>query len=125
MPDHFLHCQDLLPDCTVGEKWTGHAVVLSVSGTLDMLTSQNLEIAVDSALSKSPAALIVDLTDVDFLASHGMDVLVATHHRLGADVAFLVVADGPATARPLALIGITEIITVFPTLGQALVNLAA
>jgi anti-sigma B factor antagonist len=62
---------------------------------------------------------------VDFLASHGMGVLVPTHHRVGADVNFLVVADGPATARPLTLIGITEIIAVFPTLGQALVNLAA
>jgi hypothetical protein len=34
-------------------------------------------------------------------------------------------AGDPATARPLTLIGITEIIAVFPTLGQALVNLAA
>jgi anti-sigma B factor antagonist len=124
MPD-YSQCQDLLPDCTVDETWTGRTVVLSVSGSLDMLTSPNLEIAVDSALSKGPSALIVDLTDVDFLASHGMGVLVATHHRVGADVAYLVVADGPATARPLTLIGISEIIDIYPTLSQALVGLAA
>jgi anti-sigma B factor antagonist len=117
--------QAVLPGCTVSETWSGRTVVLSVSGTLDMLTSPNLEIAVGTALSQGPAALIIDLTEVDFLASHGMSVLIAAHERTGTDIAFLVVADGPVTARPLTLIGISEIIEIHPTLDQALVGSAA
>jgi anti-anti-sigma factor len=124
MSDHSQN-QDSSSDCTLVETWSGRAVVLSVSGTLDMLTSAILETAVDTTLIRGPAALIVDLTEVDFLASAGMSVLVATHRRLGAHVAFIVVADGPVTARPLKLIGIGEIIAIYPTVSQALIDLAA
>jgi anti-sigma B factor antagonist len=124
MPDH-SHSQAVLPDCIIGETWSGRTVVLSVFGTLDMLTAPNLDIAVNNALREGPAALIIDLTDVDFLASHGMGVLIAAHHRAGSDIAFLVVADGPTTARPLTLTGIYEIIDIHPTLSQALDGLVA
>lgn len=94
--------------------------VLTVSGVVDMLTSPQLETAIDAALDQKPAGVVVDFTDVEFLASAGMGVLVAAHDKAGSDVAISVVADGPATSRPLKLVGIADILGLYPSLDEAL-----
>lgn len=68
--------------CVIGEEWVGRVAVLSVSGVVDMLTAPQLEEAITTSLGKTPAALVVDLTDVEFLASAGMGVLVGAHDQL-------------------------------------------
>lgn len=111
--------------CVVRESSTGSAVILSVTGVLDMLTAPTLAESVDRALVRRPASLIVDLQDVSFLASHGMSVIVAAHLRSGDETEVMVVAEGPATARPLTLVGIADIIAVHSTLDDALAEVAA
>ncbi|CRZ14374.1 anti-anti-sigma factor [Mycolicibacterium neworleansense] len=74
--------------------------------------------------TNTPKAVVVDLSEVDFLASAGMGLLVSTHNALAPAVRFAVVASGPATGRPLALVGITNIIDVYATLAEALVAVA-
>ena len=81
--------------------------------------------AIRTALRKRPAALVVDFSAVDFLASAGMGVLVAVHDEVVPDVGFCVVADGPATSRPLRLVGIADIVRIYPTLDEALAALDA
>ena len=63
-----------------------------------------------------------DMTDVEFLASAGMQVLMVTHNRLGENTRFAVVADGPATSRPLKITGIADYIEVFSSLDVALTS---
>ena len=111
--------------CMVDDHWDDATVILSCTGTLDVLTAVELERRIASALDKRPTAVIVDLSGVDFLASHGMSVLVATAELCSATVGFSVVADGPATSRPMQLIGLTDIITVHATLTDALQDLRA
>ncbi|CQD19844.1 anti-anti-sigma factor [Mycolicibacterium conceptionense] len=74
--------------------------------------------------TRAPKAVIVDLSAVDFLASAGIGLLVSAHHALAPAARFVVVASGPATGRPLALIGITNIIDVYATRAEALLALA-
>ena len=107
------------------ERWIDRVAVVSVSGVVDMLTSSQLETAINGALDQKPAAVVIDFTDVEFLASAGMGVLVAAHDRAGSEIAFSVVADGPATSRPLKLVGITEIVNMYPTLDGALADYQA
>jgi anti-sigma B factor antagonist len=111
--------------CVIGEEWFGRVAVLSVSGVVDMLTAPTLQDAISTALDKTPAALVVDLGDVEFLASAGMGVLVAGHDVAAPEIAFAVVADGPVTSRPLKLVGIADIISLYPTLDVALSELGA
>jgi len=111
--------------CVIGEEWVGRVAVLSVSGVVDMLTAPQLEEAITTSLGKTPAALVVDLTDVEFLASAGMGVLVGAHDQLPEDVKFGVVADGPVTSRPLKLVGIADIVDLFQTRDEALAKLDA
>jgi hypothetical protein len=61
---------------------------------------------------------------VDFLASIGMGLLIATQDRLAPGMGFAVVADGPGTSRPLTLIGAADQINMHPTLEAALASTA-
>ena len=115
---------DAVASCTVAEERVGDATVIAVSGTIDMLTVPALEAAIETATSTGPAALIVDLSAVDFLASAGMGLLAATHNALTPDTRFAVVADGPATSRPLKLVGIADIVDMHATRDEALAAVA-
>jgi anti-anti-sigma factor len=84
-----------------------------------MLTSPQLEASITTSIQKNPSAVIIDLTNVEFLASAGMGVLVAARDQLSSDVGFGVVASGPATSRPLKLVGLAEIVGLYPTLEAA------
>ena len=105
--------------CVINEEWFGRTVVVSASGVVDMLTSPHLEASLTTSLKRNPAALIVDLSEVEFLASAGMGVLVAAREQAASDIRFGVVASGPATSRPLTLIGLADIIGLYPTLAEA------
>ncbi|MGA5466032.1 STAS domain-containing protein [Mycobacterium sp. NPDC050041] len=102
------------------EEWVGSVVVVRASGAIDMLTAPALTEKVRAVVAQRPTAVIIDLTDVEFLASAGMQVLVNTHHEVTPAIRFAVVADGPATSRPLKITGLTDVITLFPTLDGAL-----
>jgi anti-sigma B factor antagonist len=112
-------------ECVISEEWYGRVAVLSVAGVVDMLTAPSLQDAMTAALDKSPSALVVNLSEVEFLASAGMGVLVAGHDLASPETGFAVVADGPVTSRPLKLVGIADIISLYPTLDVALSELGA
>ena len=62
----------------------GETLVLEVLGGLDALTAPQLVEAIMASLADQPAALIVDLSKLDFLGSAGMtalvdSVVIATH----------------------------------------------
>lgn len=111
-------------DFAVDETWIDGVVVISVSGCVDMLSAPWLTEAIDSALAKSPAGMIVDLSDVEFLASAGISVLITANGNPGHSGKFSVVADGPVTHRPLTLLGVSEIISLHRTQDEALNSLA-
>ncbi len=97
--------------------------LLAVHGEVDVATVGALETAISAALTDGPAALVIDLTDVDFLASAGLQVLVATQERIGGRADFAVVADGPATSRPIQLTGLDQILSLHPTVAEAMAAL--
>ena len=99
--------------------------IVAASGDVDMLTAPQLREAIDAALGQQPEGLIVDLSAVDFLGSAGMQVLMEAHNQTGDSVRFAVVADGPATSRPLKITGIADLITLYASLDAALQNFAA
>ena len=107
-------------DFGVAEHWVECAVVVAAWGDLDLATAPRLAGAIEAAARKEPAALIVDLSRIDFLASAGMTVLITAHRDIAPSARFGVVADGPSTSRPLKKIGIDNIVDVYCTLDEAL-----
>jgi anti-sigma B factor antagonist len=104
----------------VVEKWVERTVVVAASGDLDLMTAPELADAIQAAIRKKPAALIVDLSQLDFLASAGMSLLIEAHRDMAPKARFGVVADGPCTSRPLKMIGLDSIFDLYPTLDEAL-----
>ncbi|MFW0149442.1 STAS domain-containing protein [Mycobacterium sp. smrl_JER01] len=105
---------------TVTPRRNGEVLVLHVCGDLDVLTAPTLETHLDVALADSPDVLIVDITDVGFLSSAGISVLVGTHALTQrANISLRVVAEGPATSRPIRMMSIDSIIDLYPTVAEA------
>ena len=94
-------------------------VILTVEGSIDVLTAPQLSDAVSQAMSGQPDGLIIDLTATEFLASAGMAALVAAHEAIAPTGMFGVVAAGPATARPLTIMGLDQTMVLYPTLNHA------
>ncbi|WP_410672455.1 STAS domain-containing protein [Amycolatopsis sp. cmx-4-68] len=97
----------------------GDALVLRVSGALDLALAPKVRQLVDRAQRLAPSVLVIDLTEVDFLASAGMAELVRAH-RLIAPMAVRVVARGRVTLRPLELTRLADELVIVPTLSAAL-----
>lgn len=108
---------------TIQESQVDGVVVLSVGDALDLMTAPRLSAEVNARLAKSPAGLIIDLTEVTFLASAGMTALVRAQEQAGSAVRFGIVADGPATSRPIKLLGLDDALPMYPTLDDALRHL--
>ena len=107
---------------TVSPRRDGETLVLHVAGDLDVLTAPTLGTHLDVALSSALATsvVIVDLTDVEFLSSAGISVLVETHRlTASSDLSLRVVAEGPVTSRPLRLMRLDEVIDLYPTVEAA------
>ena len=109
--------------CAIEERRIDSTSVVSVAGVVDMLTAPELEKAIAEAAKSAPSAVVVDMTGVEFLASAGMGVLIAAQDDLSPDVKLAVVADGPATSRPLKLVGVTDVVDLYATLDEALAAL--
>jgi anti-sigma B factor antagonist len=95
--------------------------VLTVGGEIDLATAPTLEAAIADVLTDEPPALVIDLSPVQFLASAGLQILVATHEKVSKAASFAVVANGPATSRPIQLTGLDEVFPLYPTLDDALI----
>jgi anti-sigma B factor antagonist len=100
-------------------------IVLAVAGALDIETAGDFTDRLRAALAEEPRAVIVDMSDVDFLASAGMAALVEGTRAATPATRLVVVADGPATSRPLIITGLDELITLYPTLADAVTGLGA
>ncbi|RSM46017.1 anti-sigma factor antagonist [Amycolatopsis balhimycina DSM 5908] len=97
----------------------GDALVLRVTGALDLTLAPKVRQLVERARRLAPPVLVIDLTEVDFLASAGMAELVRAH-RLAASTAVRVVATGRVTLRPLELTRLADELVIVPTLSAAL-----
>lgn len=108
----------------VSVEWRDRVVVLTIHGTVDMATAPQLSESIENALENRPTAIVVDLGHVRFFASAGMTVLVTAHETVSSSARFAVVAAGPTTARPLKLVGVDKVVTIYPDITSALDDLA-
>jgi anti-anti-sigma factor len=97
----------------------GDALVLRIAGALDLFLAPKVRQGVDRARRLAASVLVIDLTEVDFLASAGMAELVRAH-RLTPSMAVRVVATGRVTLRPLELTRLADELVIAPTLSAAL-----
>lgn len=95
--------------------------VLAISGEIDMANAAMLEEAVTAVLAEDPAAVVIDLLQVQFLGSAGLSFLVSTRERIGNSARFAIAAHGPITSRLIQLTHADEILPLYETLQDAVV----
>ncbi|MDQ6804092.1 MAG: STAS domain-containing protein [Actinomycetota bacterium] len=100
----------------VDVRRTDHAIVVGVTGELDLVSSTALEEALVQLDGSGPGFVILDLSDVEFMDSAGLAVLVRAHQRAkGAGQGFGVVNAAPQVLRLLSVTGMDERVTVAQT----------
>lgn len=86
--------------------------MLAVSGELDLAAASSLEEELDQALGSGSEVIVIDLTDLDFIDSTGLSVLVRAHQRAQETGLQLgVVNPGAQVERLLSLTGLTQRLT--------------
>ena len=94
--------------------------VVSIGGEIDLSTAPAFEAVIAEALEEDPPALVVELSEVIFMASVGLRILAATQEKVGKSIQIAVVADNMAASRPMQLTGLDKLISLYPTLDEAL-----
>jgi anti-anti-sigma factor len=98
------------------------AAVLRVGGELDLLTVPDLQARVYEAIAATSGAVVADLTEVQFLSSSGLTLLLGLQSDLAARdrPLRLVVGGSKAVSRPLLITGLDRLLELHPDLDAAL-----
>jgi anti-sigma B factor antagonist len=96
--------------------------VISGSGEIDISTAPLLAEALGNAVTQGDAAVVVDLSQVTFMDSSGVHVLIMTAKHLAAQHRGLSIAcrDGSAVHRLLAIVGLLDTLSIYPSVRGAL-----
>ena len=97
------------------------AVVLRVSGEIDMATSAGLKRHLVEIAREEPPVVVLDLTSVDFFDSSGLNAVVAGHRLMrhhGGEVR--IVCSEPRVTRVFEISGLTHVFTLHDSVDDAI-----
>jgi anti-sigma B factor antagonist len=87
--------------------------VIAVSGELDLYTAPELRDHLREAVCGESERVVVDMREVTFMDSSGLAAIFTAWRSAGAlDRELVIVADGDAVRRPLALAAMDELVPV-------------
>jgi anti-sigma B factor antagonist len=114
---------DLPAGLDISSRLVEGRLVVEVVGEIDLDTAPQLHAAIVDAIDRAPeAACIVDLTDVSYLGSAGLTVLLATTRHAEArsrSLPIVVDANRPVI-RPIELTGLDDEFRLFHSVEEAL-----
>lgn len=91
----------------------GGSVVVRLQGELDMATAPALSRALDTALDGRPSALRLDLSDLEFVDSTGIRVLITACRRAGGQAcSFSLCAPRRPVLKALRLTGVDRLMVI-------------
>jgi anti-sigma B factor antagonist len=108
------------PGAVVVDPPAGGVLVLRVAGALDLVLAPKLQRAAEHAARSAPRLTVVDLSEVTFLASIGMAVLLRMHRERPPGTTVRLVADSSVVLRPLQLTRLADELEIVPTTSAAL-----
>ena len=84
------------------------SVVVALAGELDLYNAHVVREALLECCSEPPERLVIDLTEVNFIDSTALGVLVEARSRMPNRRAFLLAAPGMETRRALEVSGLDK-----------------
>jgi len=103
-----------------GVERSGSATIVRLAGELDLYNAHVVRDALLEAAEEKPERLVVDLTEVSFLDSTALGVLIEARKTLPNRRGFLLAAPGLETRRALEVSGLDRHFSVHDTVDEAL-----
>ena len=101
----------------------GRTQLFALAGSLDIATSPSLRAALMEAAERPEHAIVVDLTNLEFLDSTGLGALIGAHKRAGerGGIVRLVTHEGQIL-RLLRITGLLDVLHVYASVDAALAD---
>lgn len=96
------------------------ATVVRLVGELDLYNAPEVREALLQLCGEQPQRLVIDLTDVEFVDSTALGVLIEARTKLENRRAFMLAAPGLETHRALTISGLDQHLSVHETVDAAL-----
>jgi anti-sigma B factor antagonist len=112
--------EGLRKEAVLAVETMGDARVVRLGGELDLYNAPQVREALAEACADSPARVVVDLSEVEFLDSTALGVLIEARTKLDNPRAFLLAAPGLETRRALEVSGLDRHFTVQDSVSEAL-----
>jgi anti-sigma B factor antagonist len=110
----------LRQDPVAGMENMNGACVIRLAGELDLYNAAPVREALFEACGNGPSRIVVDLSNVDFIDSTTLGVLIEARTKLDNHKAFLLAAPGLETRRALQISGLDRHFAVHDTVEDAL-----
>ena len=110
----------LRKDPVVGVERQGDACVVKLGGELDLYNAPTVRDALANACGDGAQRVVVDLSDVEFIDSTALGVLIEARTRLNNRRAFLLAAPGLETRRALEISGLDRHFALYDSVSEAL-----
>jgi anti-sigma B factor antagonist len=107
-------------DPVLAVEAVGEAYVVKLGGELDLYNAPQVRDALTQASAESPQRIVVDLSEVEFIDSTALSVLIEARTKLDNRRAFLLAAPGLETRRALEISGLDKHFTVHESVSEAL-----
>lgn len=106
---------------TVDHRFHGDLTIVTVTGEIDVFTTPRLRASLLELIESGSRHLLLDFTDVTFLDSTGLGVLVGMFHRLRARSGSMVFAGpGERVRRVFHVTQLNKIFQMYDSLDEAL-----
>ena len=97
------------------------AAVIALPAEIDMANADQVGQELGSAFTPGVRTVIADMTATRFCDSSGINMLVRVHQQAAANGTELrLVVASPAVLRILTLLGLDDLLAIYPSLSQAL-----
>jgi anti-anti-sigma factor len=110
---------DLRRDPVAGVERDDGVVLVRLAGELDLYNADSLRDALFDAAAQRPERLVVDLTEVQFIDSTALGVLIEARAKLANRRGFLLAAPGLETRRALEISGLDRHFSIHDTVDAA------
>ena len=117
---------DVPPETEIVDYDHGDAPGLTVRGEIDIATSPELKLALDTAIRESVGAFVLDLCDVAFLDSSGLNLILRARAALARGDRELAIVCPPGPVRRLfEVAGIADLLFLYASRDEAAAALVA
>jgi anti-sigma B factor antagonist len=105
-------------------RWVGQHAVVTLPAEIDATNAEDIRRALVSAASHNPAVLIIDMSETTFCDSGGVGAIIDAYRQArAAGIQLRLVAS--KVLRILTLVGVDQLIPMYPNLEAALAETAA